>query len=134
MCHLEESHELERFSDSRGTLMPGDVVKSGRERQVLGSGQATVGRHELRDVPNGPAHTSGFARHIPTRHMRGSRRWREQRRQHLDRCRLARTVRAEEAEDRSGFDSQVEMVHGDQRVEAACKRGGRDGRRLDCFR
>ncbi len=121
-----EPRHRERLRNPALALRPGDEVEPGREQQVLVAGEIAVGGEKLGHIADAGADLPGFASQIATGDAGVPARRRQECRQHLDQRRLARTVRADQAENLARADLEVDMVHGNLPIE-----GLGQGRRLD---
>src|SRR5580658_146102 len=94
-----EPHELERLLDAGLPLVARDRVQPREDPQVLVSRHLRVGRDQLRHVPD----PMTYGRRLSLDIVSGDRGTpagdREERREHLDRRRLARPVRSDQPED-----------------------------------
>jgi len=97
------------------------------QQQVLPRGQVVLERGELPGHGDRAAHGIGLAHHVVTADDRGPARRRRQGGEHPDHGGLARPVRAEQGENRSGLDPQVNVIDGDEVTEALGQSVGDDG-------
>ena len=93
-----------------------DSPQAGVDVEVATAGQRAVDDRILEDDAACPPGCERLGRDVEAREARRARRGRDRRRQHPDRGRLACTVGAEQAEDLSGGDLEVDALH---RLDAA---------------
>src|SRR5207249_2906211 len=104
------------------------VVDEGVELEVLAGSQLLVERGVLKNETDARADRRRVVVDVDARHASGARRRAHQRAQDVDRRRLAGAVRAEEAEDLSRLNVQVDASHGLDRAEALGEVVDRDDR------
>ena len=102
--------------------MPAKKSRFSRTRQVV------VEREALAHVADAPLDLLGLVRHVEAEHAARARGRREQPAQHADRGRLARAVRAQEAEHLALLDRQRDVVDRDEGAERAREVDQLDGR------
>src|SRR5436190_1490768 len=95
-----------------------ESINAREEPDVLIDGEALVQGKALGHVADAPLDAFGVAAHVDAADGRGPARRLEQSAQHANRRRLARAVRAEEAEDLSLADVERQMIDGDEVAEA----------------
>src|SRR5690606_20726482 len=104
---VQKTAELERLDhlvDAPAAQSAGDAVDTGEELEVLTHRQEPVQREFLRHVADALLRVAARAREIDSGDLGAPRRRTQQAAEHLERRRLARAVRAEQAEDLSRAD------------------------------
>ena len=118
-----EPDELEQLLDPRLLDLRGHAVELGEVAQVVVAGEPFVDAAlAAEDVADSLAHLPRFLDDVVAEHARAPRRGDEQRDQHLDRRRLARAVRAEEAEELALLDLEADALDGFDLFHAAAQR------------
>ena len=120
-----EPDELEQLVDPRLLDLRGHSVELGEVAQVVVAGKPFVDAAlAAEDVADPLPHLPRVLDDVVAEHARASRRRDEQRDQHLDRRRLARAVRAEEAEELALLDLEAHAAHRLDLFHAAADRPG----------
>ena len=94
------------------TLGPAHAVQGGLQAQVLAAGEERIEGRLLQRGTDGGANLGSLADDVEAGDARRPCAEREERRQHVDRRRLAGAVRAEKPVDLAGCDREVDPVDG----------------------
>jgi hypothetical protein len=105
---LLELDEREQILGARRRGTRGEAEQPSLQDEQLAPGLARVEPGLLQRHADAPPHRVGLLRDVHASHAGGSRRDRQQRRQHAHRRRLPRAVRPQEAEDLACLDPQVD--------------------------
>ena len=103
-----ELHQLEQLLRALEAPRAGEAEQPPLQNEQLAPALARIEPGLLERDPDAATHRIGLAGHVHTRHLRGARGDRQQRREHAHGRRLARAVRSQEAEHLSGLDPQVD--------------------------
>src|SRR5437773_2401452 len=139
--------QVNRLQQLRNSLLSfplREMVQRALEAQVLSARELVIDSDLLGRIPNDLAYGGGILVHVDTVHDRGSGRLLDERRDHFDRRRLARAVRAEESKDfpaanREGnsidrtdvrIEDLGEILDLNDRIALGSPRRGRDRRTL----
>ncbi len=128
VLRLGESEALAERAPALLERRARQAVESGVELEVLSQRQPRIQAHALSHVADEIAHAPRRSDDVDPRHLDGARCRREESDQHADRRALARAVRAEEREDRSGRDREAEVVDRGEVAEALREVRGADDR------
>jgi hypothetical protein len=111
---VREVYQFQQIFVDRRALGFGNLVTRAKEVEVLPHGHIVVHAEEVGHVTDGPADAARVFRHRVPGHVGLAARGRHERGKDAHGCRLARAVGADEAEDRPGFYSQRQVMHGRQ--------------------
>ena len=120
-----EPDELEQLLDALLLDLRGHAVELGEVAQVVVAGEPLVDAAlAAEDVPDALPHLARVLDDVVAEHARGPGRRDQQRDQHLDRGRLARAVRAEQAEELALLDLEADAADRLDLLHAAADRAG----------
>jgi hypothetical protein len=126
---IGELHELEKFCCAPGAGVAVEAVHAADEGQVLGSGQAAKQSQTFGYDADLAFNVDDLALEVEPQNFNSARGRSQQPGEHLDGGGLAGAIGAEEAEELSGGDAEVHILHGNEVSEAASQILGCDRRR-----
>src|SRR5664280_272346 len=115
--HLRKPHTRESSRNAFCAFPSRNAVEARGQQHVFVARQRAVRRKKLRDITDVAAHLGGLSDYVVAGNRGRSRSRRQQRRQHLDECALARAIRADEAEYFALVDRQRHFIDGSQIAE-----------------
>ena len=106
-----EVEALDQLGRPRSRVGPAQPVAASLADQLVAPALAVSSTVALTDIADPPTYGPGIGHHVVPGHDRTARGWRDQRREHPQRRRLARPVGAEQRDQLAPLDREVDAAH-----------------------